>query len=498
MKKYLQCIQTDSKVMIPLIMFVLVLVGGWLRFYNLHEVPAGYTWDEAAITYDAWALSLSGKDHWGVSFPLSLKSFGDYKAPVFSYLMAGMFLFTDVYPGLIRIVAAFSGTMLILITFALTKSLFNNPPLALIAATLIAVSPWHIHISRVGFEAGLATTLLATSVYLFIQKKQWLITVSFIVFGLTFYTYHSSKIIITVLLPALLFLTRRDHIKAKLAGFLIFILMVTPFIMGIQDHGQRSQQTLLFFQSGKEWLAQFTEQFRRHFNLDFWLKGKGNVQHVVENFGILTPFEITGLLLSVILMIKQKRYPSITRGAFLLILLLLPSILSVESPHVLRSLHLLPFIQIASAIGIMALYRKRHLFLYAFIAMIATYTAVFYRDYHTNYSINAAPAFQYGYKDAMNVVAKEGKKAQHMVITDAYGQPYIYYLLYLKIPPQEFLAGATANVSFRPITYPLDQPDTLYVGTPEEIPEDDPLVITTIPYPGTDTKAFTIAHTPDE
>ena len=57
-----------------------------LRFWQLGNVPPSPDWDEAALGYNAYSIMLTGKDEYGISFPLRLKSFGDYKMPLYSYL----------------------------------------------------------------------------------------------------------------------------------------------------------------------------------------------------------------------------------------------------------------------------------------------------------------------------------------------------------------------------------------------------------------------------
>jgi len=67
---------------LPAILILAFLV----RFVNLNSHPVGFNADEASFGYDAYSILKTCKDQWGNFLPLTLKSFGDYKAPIYSYL----------------------------------------------------------------------------------------------------------------------------------------------------------------------------------------------------------------------------------------------------------------------------------------------------------------------------------------------------------------------------------------------------------------------------
>jgi hypothetical protein len=97
---------------------------------------------------------------------------------------------------------------------------------------------------------------------------------------------------------------------------------------------------------------------------------------------------------------------------------------------------------------------------------------------------------QYGVKELVDFVSKEGKSHQKIIVTDRYDQPYILFLFYLKYPPQKFqeehalsprdrFGFSTVRTfdkyEFRPIDFDSIQPQnpgSLIIGTDEEIPEE--------------------------
>ena len=137
-----------------------------LRFYKLAEVPHGMAWDEAAIAYNGFAIFNTRRDEWLQKLPISFRSFGDYKAPFAIYesgiftAIFGMNLFA------VRLPFAIYGVMAVLAIYLLFKELFfkdkNKEWLALLAAFLMAISPSHIHYSRLAFESGIALSMAIT------------------------------------------------------------------------------------------------------------------------------------------------------------------------------------------------------------------------------------------------------------------------------------------------------------------------------------------------
>src|SRR5680860_1092308 len=76
-------------------LFLIVVLGAFLRFYQLGNIPAGLLNDEANKGYDAYSLLITGRDQWGSFMPLtSLRGFGDYPPPLYHYFsMIPIFIF---------------------------------------------------------------------------------------------------------------------------------------------------------------------------------------------------------------------------------------------------------------------------------------------------------------------------------------------------------------------------------------------------------------------
>jgi hypothetical protein len=56
--------------------------------------PPGYHRDEAALSYNAYSITTTGRDEDGAVMPLFFRSYGDYKSPLYPYMLAGIFKLT--------------------------------------------------------------------------------------------------------------------------------------------------------------------------------------------------------------------------------------------------------------------------------------------------------------------------------------------------------------------------------------------------------------------
>ena len=77
--------------------------------------PPGYHRDEAALSYNAYSISTSLRDEDGGFLPLFFRSFGDYKSPLYPYLLAGVFRLTGPHAQVARGFSAVLGLAAVLL-----------------------------------------------------------------------------------------------------------------------------------------------------------------------------------------------------------------------------------------------------------------------------------------------------------------------------------------------------------------------------------------------
>jgi 4-amino-4-deoxy-L-arabinose transferase-like glycosyltransferase len=243
-----------------------IIAGAFLlRVIGLTNYPVGFTADEASFGYDAYSILKTGKDQWGQSFPLTFRSFGDFKLPAYTYLALPSVAVFGLNEFAVRLPNAILGTLAIFVTYLLVLEIFktkkltvNNQTLAIIASFLLAISSWHISLSRGAFEANLTTFFMPLGVWLFLKgiKRPKLMVLAAVVFGLNMFTYHSARLVTPLLVLFLVWL-KRDKVEKKklhLASF-IFLLFLGLSVFQLAGGGGSRASDVIIFNPTDNWRA---------------------------------------------------------------------------------------------------------------------------------------------------------------------------------------------------------------------------------------------------
>lgn len=480
----------------PTYIFVILLVlAAALRLYRINQIPYGFYWDEAAITYNAWGLAVWNRDEFGNKLPVSFKSFGDYKAPLTMYLLGGIYKVTGLHPEYLRILISLSGIGVVAVLYFLTKSFEHHNKFpsgsTLAVTTFAAVAPWAVNFSRFGVEAMLALLLFLLGALLLEkshQRPSYMYGAT-LFFVLCVYTYHSAKIVAPLYLLVWAISNCASIWRHKITITLSSIIGLALLFPLIQDtffgQGFERGKSLIFFSGNLSLLPQNLLSF---LSLKFWIFGQDSIglRHGVPGFGVLPKTVFVLMLIGIIVSIKKKSSLFLIFWAFIG---LLPSILSTDAPHAIRSLMALPPLLLLAALGFQVVPKA----LKALSMLLLSIETVFYLStYFGSYAIQSATAFQYGYKDAILTAETIAGPNDKIIVTDFYGQPYIYTLLYRKLTPEEFKFGALANYEFHKISWPNDTKNRVYVATPEEISLSDSHVKKIIYIPNSNIPVFVI------
>ena len=333
---------------INLFLFLILVLAVFLRFFQLGQNPPSLTWDEAAWGYNAYALGIDSKDEFGKFLPITyLESFGDFKPPVYAYLSVLPVKIFGLNEFSTRFASALLGSLTVFLTFLLTKDLFSDGTrkedryvkLGLTASFILAISPWHILLSRAAFEANVATFFIVLGVYLFLRAKYipWLLPLSVISFVISMYTFNTARIVVPILLVGLLIKCIKNFLKFKkqlLASFVIGVAIVVPLLLFLvtPQAKLRFQEVNIFSdinvierinQETKNdynsvWSKiihnrrfAYTVEYLRHyfdnFNPSFlFIKGDGNPKFSVQDVGQMYLWEIPFFIAGIFLLIRKK------------------------------------------------------------------------------------------------------------------------------------------------------------------------------------------------
>lgn len=209
MKKYL---------LIILITFW-VFISLFIRTVGLDKSPLSVGFDEASIGYNAYSIYLTGKDEYGTPYPLSLRSFNDFKPALYAYLAIPFIHFMGLSQISIRLPSAILGTISLVLSLLIFRKISRKSLLiSLGLLTLISFFPWRIHFSRVALEANISMVFFTGVIWCLLNfNKNIFYKFGTIVFSvLSIYSYHSSRLAI----PILLLLAIVDPLSFDISTFL--------------------------------------------------------------------------------------------------------------------------------------------------------------------------------------------------------------------------------------------------------------------------------------
>lgn len=469
------------------ILILIVLLAFFLRIYQIEKVPPSLNWDEVSIGYNAYSILKTGRDEWGESFPVFFKSYGEYKLPVQIYgSIPGISIFGLNDFG-VRITPAVYGTLTVLIIFFLGKALFDSTAIGLVSAFLLAISPWHLHLTRASFESSFALFWFSLGLWLLtkgLNRPVWWI-VSTIPLALSIYTYNTERVFVPLFLTFLILIFWRSIIKAKGAFALtviIFIVAMIPMIPFIASGQSNVRYKLVSITDdpglvlrinesrGKSRLPPplpilihnkvtytaltFMTNYLSHFTPQFlFLTGAPHKQHHVQGIGQMYLFQAPFLLFGLYLLFKRKeRYRQILVG-WLLLAFIPVSVTNDSIPHALRTLVAAPVYQFFSAYGICALFgwikvKKSKLLIPSAVVLVAIIGFSFYQyfyNYYYVYSNTYSRDWQYGYKQVVEYIDKNKDKYDLIVFTRSIGEPHMFTLFYTQYDPYKFQIDPNLN-----------------------------------------------------
>jgi 4-amino-4-deoxy-L-arabinose transferase-like glycosyltransferase len=486
-------------------LILVLILAAILRLVSLGSIPAGISPDEISQGYTAYSLLKTGHDEWGVSWPLtSFRSFVDYKAPLQTYLMIPSVALFGLNEFAIRLPSALFGILSIYVIYLLVTELFGqgkgrtltggvlNDGLAseangrfdligLLAAFILAISPWHIQFSRTALEVNLSSLLFPLGLYLFLKglKKPKLLIYSSLIWGLNLYSYHAAKFFLPLFLVPLVFINLSSLKKLgikKLAMpivILLFFLLPSLYLSFFSPVGTRNKdliitnlnQSQLASISSEQYLSplnelspqlsrvfhnklsfmadQFASNYLSYLTPTFWFTEGGHetTYSIIPGRGLLylwqLPFVVLGLIS--LIFIKNK-----TTKAILLSWLLLaaiPAALTKEGYRPNRAGSFLVFWEIITAFGLIQLFKQKFKYKRAikyFLVTIILISSVFYiEDYAVSAPIRFPNSLSFGYRDLMTkLVPLESDFDQ--IIIDKGTQSQSFVAFYKQIDPVVF------------------------------------------------------------
>lgn len=487
------------------ILSAIFLIGLFLRVYKIDSVPPSISWDEAAVGYNAWSIANYGTDEWGQSFPLIFKSFEDYKHPLYIYLTVPFVKILGLSDLSVRLPSAVFGALNIILIFILGNAIFKDKKVGLFAAFIMAISPYSLQFSRFNHQLNFTLFFFMLGLLMFfygIKKKNLMLTLAFVFIGITLFSYHSAIIIAPLILVLLVVFYFKQLVLLKryffsglvILAFFILVIILNPQLSGIARLNQTTidvtlvKNTSFFKKTNILALGQIeivALQYLDHTNPYYlFVSGDKNTKFSTQRVGIFYKHEsvllLIGMVALIITVIKSYKDKTLSEQKAIFVLLALvifapiPSAAVAESPHSGRAMFIMGSWHLIAAYGfttMLNILKNRYLKIIFVSALFLIYVYFFkgYLEYYYNvYPQKEASNWQYGMKEIVEYVKTQGGYSS-IYMTDVRSQPYIFFLYYLKVPPNKFRETLEYNTSISRSHNLISSFDNFHFGGWDEI-----------------------------
>ncbi len=460
--------------------FLIIGVAFFLRVYRLESFPPTLYGDEQAFAWNAYNILLTGEDEYGNPYPLQFRSFDDYKAPIPVYLLVPFIKILGLNAFAIRLPIAIAGTLTVLVTYYLSK-LFLNSKTSIMVCFLMAISPWHTHLSRGYFEAALALLWFVLGVYFYVKSRGnlKLILLSILFFSFSLYSYFTPRILIPFFLIFLSFYIKyvlpnssRNTLRNIIIGiFFLFIISLPLIRLTLFDKGlsrfnklietnneivnstvnrERYASNLppnwrIFFHNKiTVWYRLIKNNYLEHLSINFWyIYGDNSLRYFTGNMGMFYLLELPFFLIGLYMLWREKRNTAILFIGWILLAPLPAAI--VGRSFAVRSLSMLPAPFIFVSYGLYKSFsiltgKLKHKNL--FPAVVATgyvlFLGVLLIRYYLEYPVYAATWWGWENKAALDYAKKRESDYEKIFISDFYTGAPLAFAVYNAYDPREF------------------------------------------------------------
>ncbi len=521
-----------------ILLISILIIGTFLRLYNLSSFPSGLNADEAALGYNAFSLMSTGLDEHGHKWPINFESFGDFKPALYGYLLIPFVKILGLTSLAVRLPSALAGVVAIGVMYLLVRHFFSQKT-ALIAAVYLAVSPWHIHFSRGGWEVNLAATCILSGIYFIARwfkfSKFLYLALAEIFFVISMYTYQSARLLAPLLGVVLFglyfkrfFVNKKQLILAMFFGLILLTPLLYTYIFAnaasrisgvglLSDVGPVNRVNELRGQyvnpdaalvkvlhnKPLSYTWAFIKGYADHFSGNFlFVNGDVIERNRVPETGLLYWSDALFILIGIAFLVRRGDKFS----WYVLIWLFispLASAFTFQTPHALRAQMMIYPLTVIIAVGIEGAIARinKKMLLITLVVVYCWQVSRYIHQYYVHYPQVYPAAWEYGFDQIVSFTKKHENDYNQILVTNKFDQPYILFLFYLKYPPEKFQFAhqltkrdkfnfSTVNNFDRYVFTDTswdkvkDQHGALIVAAAPDIPETKTDIIETITYPG--------------
>jgi 4-amino-4-deoxy-L-arabinose transferase-like glycosyltransferase len=434
----------------------LIVVGALVVARNLSgldSAPLGAYVDETSIGYNAWAISTHAVDEHGAHLPLYFTAFGEYKNPVYIYVLSAVLRVLPLTVTTERLPAAIFGLLVCLFITLIAWRRSRSPLVTLITLLLVGLTPWLAVESRVGFEvismlAAVSGALWCLSIAQDGGRLRWYVAAGCLL-GIAVFAYSTGRVAVALLVVALA-AAEGTGTRRWLRGWLVTLVPVAGAysVLGAWNLAHPGALIARFnlisiAAAGAPLgtvIGRFLGNYFTYLGPEFlFVEGDHQARHATQFGGMLLWITLP-LIVAGLVAVWRKRHQPFMRFVFLGTLVApVSAALTQESvPHALRAALMLPFLLVLAVEGIILLHGLAPRWRAQAVAVTAmallVQGALFTIDMYATWPARSALDFDAGEILAIRHAALLSDGAQ-LLLSTSLDQPYIQAAFALQPPP---------------------------------------------------------------
>ena|SRR3989338_2802643 len=466
------------------ILGIIFVAALFLRLYNLSEFPVGFHIDEASLGYNGYSLLLTGKDENNNRFPLYIDMFGDNRPSGYHYLTILPIKIFGLNEFATRLPGALFGSITVFAIFFLTLSIFQNRKLGLLTALFLAISPWHIGLSRASSETIVALffILLGFSLVIVSLKKEKItyIIAGTVILSLSFFFYHTPRVFVPlffIILAAYSFpiwLKARNYYRngfiVSLSSVTILALVLIFLVRGgvgrfnqvnifgfpetelvkaeqIREDGMAGSGivlTRMFHNKIINYSLSYASNYFEYFTGGFlFIKGGLPNWYSIPGIGLIYLTELPFFLIGFVLLATHKKHSYKIPVIWLFVAPMTAAVTMDDVPNLQRAIVMFPVIEIIAAYGFISLIRWRNnvkhsatIFICAVFSVLIIFNFIYFlHQYFVHTKAHRTWYRNNGSDEMIRTVSSFYNDYDKIIITKGAGGIYPLILFYTKFDP---------------------------------------------------------------
>lgn len=511
------------------ILIAIILLASFLRLWRLDDVPVSLFGDELDVGYQAYSILKTGKDYSGNFLPLHFQSLAEWRTPLYLYSVVPTVAIFGISPWGVRLPAAIFGILGIWIFYLLIRQVTKKEGIALLAAFLLTISPWHIQYSRAGFEVTQMLALFLAGIYFFLRaleaaknkKSPTLpLTLAGVFLALTPYVYSTAKLFLPLTVLALIIIWFKDILKlprkSLVTAGIVSAIIIMPIVhstlfgggtarfdyisvfsdptmspeigferlldaqvrtpeaqIGIQptviDRAFHNKITWLADILGRNYLQSFSTQF-------LFINGDLNPRHSIPNVGQFYRFEAIFILIGIFFFFAKQFDRKIK--AFLIFWLLasiIPASLTRDGGmHATRLFFMLPPLIFLLSLGAYYTFEflkgmRQKLFVAGYVLVLVASVIFYQHEYWVHYPWESERWWHAGFEESIKTIKSIDHDYDKVIISTASEPPWIFFAGWYEFSPTKWHEGYPFQKTILPGFGEISYIDKFYFGSPASV-----------------------------